>query len=250
EHESFLDILPPVDFCCVYGSSLHANNVSKASMVDCILGVNDPLKWHSENLKINRDHYASLIVRVGGAQLITKIADNVGVGVHFSPFISHRDSVFKFGVVGMHDLIQDMLGWESFYLSGRLQKPVKVILDDMEIKEANSINLKAAAAAALLLLPAKFSQEELYAHICSLSYMGDLRMLFAEDKNKVKKIVGGQFKLLQAMYHPCLEEFAARNLLRESSSSMDPKVSMTQDCGTCSTDSLVSYLPVPIRNQL
>lgn len=28
-------------------------------------------------------------------------------------------------------------------------------------------------------------QEELYAKICSLSYMGDLRMLFAEDRNKV-----------------------------------------------------------------
>lgn len=30
-----------------------------------------------------------------------------------------------------------------------------------------------------------FIQEDLYAKICSLSYMGDLRMLFAEDKNKV-----------------------------------------------------------------
>lgn len=28
-------------------------------------------------------------------------------------------------------------------------------------------------------------QEELYSKICGLSYMGDLRMLFAEDKNKV-----------------------------------------------------------------
>lgn len=29
-------------------------------------------------------------------------------------------------------------------------------------------------------------QEDLYAKICSLSYTGDLRMLFAEDKYKVK----------------------------------------------------------------
>lgn len=28
-------------------------------------------------------------------------------------------------------------------------------------------------------------QEDLFAKVCSLSYMGDLRMLFAEDKNKV-----------------------------------------------------------------
>lgn len=30
-------------------------------------------------------------------------------------------------------------------------------------------------------------QEDLYAKICSLSYMGDLRMLFAEDTNKVRE---------------------------------------------------------------
>jgi hypothetical protein len=32
-------------------------------------------------------------------------------------------------------------------------------------------------------------QEDLYSKICSLSYMGDLRMLFAEDKNKVKLLI-------------------------------------------------------------
>lgn len=30
-----------------------------------------------------------------------------------------------------------------------------------------------------------FIQEDLYAKICSLSYTGDVRMLFAEDRNKV-----------------------------------------------------------------
>lgn len=32
--------------------------------------------------------------------------------------------MFKYGVVRTHDLIQDILQWQSFYLSGRLQKPV------------------------------------------------------------------------------------------------------------------------------
>ena len=29
--QSFLKVLPPVDFCCVYGSALHPNNREKVS---------------------------------------------------------------------------------------------------------------------------------------------------------------------------------------------------------------------------
>ena len=29
EHTSFLDTLPPVEFACIYGSSLHPNNSDK-----------------------------------------------------------------------------------------------------------------------------------------------------------------------------------------------------------------------------
>jgi hypothetical protein len=31
ELEGFLKVLPPVDFCCVYGSALHPNNREKVS---------------------------------------------------------------------------------------------------------------------------------------------------------------------------------------------------------------------------
>lgn len=45
---SLLKVLPPVEFCCVYGSALHPNNSDKSSMVDYILGVSNPLQWHTE----------------------------------------------------------------------------------------------------------------------------------------------------------------------------------------------------------
>ncbi|KAL1537536.1 phosphatidate cytidylyltransferase, mitochondrial-like isoform X2 [Salvia divinorum] len=247
EHTSFLDTLPPVEFACIYGSSLHPNNSDKTSMVDYILGVANPQQWHAENLKLNRDHYASWMVHLGGARLITGVADHIGVRIHFNPFVSHRDQMFKYGVVRMNDLVQDISGWESFYLSGRLQKPVNVVVDNSGIEKLNSVNVKAAAAAALLLLPSKFSEEELYAKICSLSYMGDLRMLFAEDRNKVRKIVQGQFELFQQMYNPFIEEFAAQDLLRMSSSG-DQKLNLIQDCGPSTTCSLVSSLPLPLRH--
>ncbi|KAL2493984.1 Mitochondrial matrix Mmp37 [Forsythia ovata] len=249
ELESFLEILPPVDFCCIYGSNLHQNNLDKTSMIDYIIGVQDPQQWHTENLNMNQNHYASWMVHLGGARLITNIADDIGVGLHFNPFVAYNDKTFKYGVVRMHDLTQDIIGWERYYLGGRLQKPVHILVDNLDIENLNCVNLKAATSAALLLLPSKFSEEELYATICSLSYMGDLRMLFAEDRNKVKKIVQGQFNLFQTMYKPFLEEYAAKDLLRLSLSG-DNEVNITQDCGLSTSRSLVSYLPQPIRSQM
>ncbi|KAB1221501.1 hypothetical protein CJ030_MR2G027140 [Morella rubra] len=183
DFQSFLKVLPPVEFCCVYGSALHPNNLDKSTMVDYILGVSNPEQWHSQ---------------------ITEIADEIGVGVHFNPFVSWNN--------------KDIINWERFYLSGRLQKPVCILVDNLDIEKVNSANLRAAISASLLLLPPKFTEEDLYAKICSLSYMGDLRMLFAEDRNKVKKIVQGQFGLFQSRYKPFLKEYEVKELLRLTSS--------------------------------
>ncbi|CAN1845105.1 Phosphatidate cytidylyltransferase, mitochondrial [Linum perenne] len=240
----FLKTLPPIEFCCVYGSTLHPNNSDKSSMIDYIIGVADPLKWHSENLKLNRDHYASWMVHLGGAKLITEVADDIGVGVHFNPYVTWNDKMVKYGVVRMHDLVQDILNWQRFYTSGRLQKPVHVLVDNLDVEKLNACNLRAAIAAALLILPSKFTEEDLYSKICSLSYMGDLRMLFAEDKNKVKKIVQGQFRLFQSMYKPFIEEYEAKEIIRVSSSLI------WQDCCLPAARSLVWSLPPLVRKKM
>ncbi|CAI0393696.1 unnamed protein product [Linum tenue] len=244
ELAGFLKTLPPVQFCCVYGSTLHPNNSDKSSMVDYILGVADPLKWHSENLKLNRSHYASWMVHLGGAKLVTKVADGIGVGVHFNPFVTWNDKMLKYGVVRMHDLVEDILNWQRFYISGRLQKPVRVLLDNLDVENLNATNLRTAIAAALLILPSKFNEEDLYSTICSLSYMGDLRMIFAEDKNKVKKIVQGQFNLFRSMYKPFIEEYEAKDVLRVSS------FGGQQNCCLPATRSLVCSLPLLVRNKM
>ncbi|KAI3936919.1 hypothetical protein MKW92_050616 [Papaver armeniacum] len=256
-----LDILPPVDFCCSYGSSLLPNNNDKSSMVDYIIGVSDPLQWHDQNLKMNRNHYTSWMMQFGGAKVITGVAESVGVGVHFNPYVTWEDRVLifqligmrslfymvKYGVVRMYNLVQDLLNWESFYLSGRLQKQyVHILADSIDTENLNLNNLRAATSTALLLLPSEFS-EIFYAKICSLSYMGDLRMFFAEDKNKVKGIVQGQFDLFQKSYKPFIDEYAAKDLLRFSLSSA-PQVQIAQDCGFHATRSLVSSLPSSVRS--
>ncbi|XP_024636738.1 phosphatidate cytidylyltransferase, mitochondrial isoform X2 [Medicago truncatula] len=249
DFQSFLQILPPVEFACVYGSSLHPTNHDKTTMVDYILGVSDPIQWHSENLKMNKHHYASWMVHLGGERLITAVADKIGVGVHFNPFVTWNGKMFKYGVVRMHDLLQDVQYWEKFYLCGRLQKPVQIVVDNLDIRKINYINLRAALSASLLLLPSEFTEADLYAKICNLSYMGDVRMLFAEDKNKVKKIVAGQFDLFHSMYRPYLEEFEAKKLLKLSSTA-NHQIEVSQDCDLSVSRSLVSALPPSIRSQL
>nr|ACU24231.1 unknown [Glycine max] len=246
---SFLQVLPPVEFACVYGSSLHPSNHDKTTMTDYILGVSDPKQWHSENLKLNKHHYASWMVHLGGESLITGVADRIGVGVHFNPFVTWNGKLFKYGVIQMHDLLQDVQYWEKFYLCGRLQKPVHIVVDNLDVNSTNSVNLRAAVSAALLLLPSEFTEEDLYAKVCSLSYTGDIRMLFAEDKNKVKKIVTGQFDLFHSMYKPFLEEYEAKKLLRLSSTANN-QIHATQDCDLSVACALVSALPPSIRSQI
>ncbi|KAF3630774.1 putative haloacid dehalogenase-like hydrolase domain-containing protein 3-like [Capsicum annuum] len=56
------------------------------------------------------------------------IADDIGVGVHFNPFVSCNNKMVKYGVVQMHDLIQDILGWERSQMAMKLGD--ERILDD------------------------------------------------------------------------------------------------------------------------
>ncbi|XP_019059388.1 PREDICTED: phosphatidate cytidylyltransferase, mitochondrial-like isoform X4 [Tarenaya hassleriana] len=267
ELAGFLQVLPPVEFCCVYGSALHPNNHDKSKMVDYILGVSDPEQWHSEvrlglelfpltvilhgnpcllcrssssfylvfkNLRMNSDHYASWMVNLGGARLISGVADKVGVGVHFNPFVTWNNRMLKYGVVRMHNLVQDILNWDRFYLSGRLQKPVHILVDGVDIANVNSVNLRAAISAALLLLPSNFTERT---EISS--------SLFPQ----VEKIVQGQLDLFQSMYKPFLEEYETKDWLQFTS--YDNNVGkLSQACSVSATRSLVSSLPPAVRNQM
>jgi translocator assembly and maintenance protein 41 len=92
------------------------------------------------------------------------------------------------------------------YGAGRLHKPVVDVIGPSETIRANiEENRRSALQAALLQLPESFTLSDLLYRITSLSYDGDYRMTFGEDKNKIKKVVEGAFDQFSEIYTPMLK---------------------------------------------
>lgn len=181
-------------------------------MIDLIIAVDDPLNFHRKNIEVNKKHYSFL--KYFGPRAVTHIQEGLGAKIYYNPFVVIDDGkdLIKYGVIKTQDLINDLLDWETLYVSGRLHKPVTVITGSKDPSEplakALKINLQSAIHASLLLLDETFSEETLYWTICSLSYFGDFRMIFGEEKNKVSNIVKPQIPLFRKLYHPYLHGHA------------------------------------------
>lgn len=191
-----------------YGSGVfkqtgHAD-MSK-NMLDYIFVVDDAHKWHHQNIKMYPKHYSFL--RFFGAKRIAKIQDNYGAGIYFNTLVQHEGTLIKYGVISTDRLVTDLLDWDTLYVSGRLHKPVKllVIPTNKHLLSAMHINLQSAMHSALLLLPESFTEEELYTKITSLSYSGDFRMQFGEDRNKVSNIVKPNLPYFRQLYEKIIE---------------------------------------------
>ncbi|KAF4276468.1 hypothetical protein CNMCM8057_004573 [Aspergillus fumigatus] len=176
----------------------------KGKMIDFIFGVSYTQHWHALNLSQHRDHYSAL--GSTGSYMVSQVQDKFGAGVYFNPYVTVNGTLIKYGVVNLDTLCRDLSQWDTLYLAGRLQKPVKILRDHPRVRLANQINLLSAVRVALLLLPAEFSEFELYTTIAGISYMGDLRMsLPAEDPRKVRNIVSGQMAHFRRLYAPLIE---------------------------------------------
>ena len=116
----------------------------------------------------------------------------------------------------MDRVIEDLSTWDSFYLAGRLQKPVKILKENNAIKYWNQLNLKGAATIAKHLLRStknkqghkeEFNEFNFYKKITGLSYLGDIRYtLGGENPNKVKNIINQNFHNFQIYYKPIYED--------------------------------------------
>lgn len=181
-------------------------------MIDLMFVVENPYQWHAQNVLQNPSHYS--FMRHLGSNIIAQFQENYAAGVYCNTLIPIKDErnnslLIKYGVTSTKKLVEDLLDWKDLYLSGRLQKPVEIIREpnSSKVQNALQLNLQSAVHSALLLLPKEFSEFEFYCTITSLSYNGDFRMIFGENKNKVQNIVKPQVENFRSLYSPILDVF-------------------------------------------
>ena len=223
-------------------------------MIDFIFGVSHTQHWHSLNMRQHRDHYSALASLGSGA--VSYVQDKWGAGVYFNPYIVVNGILIKYGVVQLSTLEKDLAEWDTLYLAGRLQKPVKILRDDPKIRLANQMNLLSALRTALLLLPPSFTEEELYGTIAGISYLGDPRMaLPTENPSKVKNIVGNNMKNFRRLYLPLIETLPNVHFNDPGCSEKDwiwgdANLKLVQDMDPIKRGNMVRRLPKAFRSRL
>merc|ERR1712080_125756 len=111
-----------------YGSGVFkrlSHESVKRNMIDFILVVRDPHKWHSANLKMNPRDYSWL--RMFGSKTIAAVQKRGVAGVYFNTMVDHKNLLLKYGVISHTAAMQDLLDWDSLYIAGRLHKPVQIL---------------------------------------------------------------------------------------------------------------------------
>ena len=131
--------------------------------------------------------------------------------MYFNTLIPVDSAVIKYGVVSLDTMKKDLTDWNTLYIAGRLHKPVDTLITNESISLAQNENIAAAMRVAMLLCPQTFNMAELLRIICSLSYIGDVRLGFAEDSRKVQRIVSGMY--LFAVYTQKLNELGNYDVL-------------------------------------
>jgi Phosphatidate cytidylyltransferase, mitochondrial len=230
-------------------------------LVDIIVVVRQAQAFHEANRLRNPSHYYTSWHRTSSSAA-AKWA--TAVQCHDLPWLMSgyvrnpqvyfllTDDGYKYGVVQVNHLIDDLTHWRYLYLAGRLHKPTVTIVQDNKNNEYDEdpvtvaqvlTNLPNALVTAFALLQeesssvsatttsattapswqsattAAASDVDVFTTIASLSYTGDPRMgLGAEDPHKVRSLVhGGHFQQnidrWRKLYGPAMRSLEQRGLL-------------------------------------
>lgn len=211
----------PLRFSFGYGSGvLRQAGYEKAStpQIDMLHIVDSAHKFHTTNLQQNPHHYL-ILGRLGPTAVCA--VQKWGAGAYFNPYVSvgsgDGSHVIKYGVVETQTALEDLCEWLSLYVAGRLQKPVKHLVEDPTMTAAIQYNLHSAAGVAVLILGETFTERQLYEEIARLSYTGDPRMAIGgENPRKVRNIVDKQYSRFQHLYGPVLAAWEGTVVSRDA----------------------------------
>lgn len=238
-------------FCFAYGSGVKKQlgyadgNNAKKPMIDLVFCVNNSLEWHRKNMQTNSSHYSA--VRMLGSSAVAKIQTQFGARVYCNTLIPLDDgSTIKYGVVTTNDLKSDLIDWRHLYLAGRLHKPIDVLYPPQsDIENAIATNFNNAVHVSLCLLPERFTYFDLFYTIANLSYAGDFRMIFGENKDKVRNIVAPQLADFRDLYTPILAQHS-----RYVTLPMNESGQLVQDKSEATTLYHLQHLPKTLQKEI
>ncbi len=197
--EEFMETKPPVIDIIGYGSAVKIQNGYKndtKKQIDIIATVSDSLSWHKQNKKENSSEYNRL------AMCLLRPILHLGTDISYVSNIPYDDNFFKVGVIDRFDFLYDLENWSNFYMAGRTQKPIMIVSGDEKLQNAITKNRTSALITSLILNSDKIIDEKiLFETLCSLSYLGDIRMaLKFENPNKVGNIVNAELDEFKITY--------------------------------------------------
>lgn len=184
-----------------YGSGIkpQRGQENRKPQIDLIVIVNDLKNWHKQNIKMNKKDYSF------SSRLFFKYAKvnwlKAGGKICYMTYLTFNGSKYKIGTIELADFLNDLKSWETFYMAGRMQKPILIAQATEEIEQAIEYNRYAALNTTQLLIGEnKIDKLEFYMTLAGLSYIGDTRMGIAENPDKVKNIVEGSLESYEEMY--------------------------------------------------
>ena len=201
ELTSFVEKRPKAEAAFGYGSGIFKQcgyDTKSRPQRDVIFLVSDLKEWHLENMEKNPEDY-SFIGRVHLTKNPVERIKGLNKMTYFSQIKDHGFS-YKYGVIEEQDFLHNLNTWDNMFITGRFQKPVMRIHSNEKVDGAIEYDRECALRIACILNQSETTIKELLISLCSLSYMGDTRMIFAENPNKVKNIVDGSFDLLKDIY--------------------------------------------------
>jgi len=197
-------------FILGYGSGVFRQARKVPGTPDLIIVTPNVYSFHVHNMKTYPHHYSRLAL---ASPRVVSFLNRTTPYTHYALNASLPSGLIcKYGVIGLSDLQSVLTTWSSFYVPGRMQKPIQLVeCSDVSTYESftpafTQNRLRALKLAASLQTSQHFSVLSLYQTLVGLSYEGDPRMIVAEAPTKVTDIVTGQLTELEEIYRPLFSE--------------------------------------------